>query len=136
MQGASAQTSVGMSGRVTLLVLPLLVLGLACGSSGTPQGLALPSPSPTTVVPTPVIPTPTQSDGFSVPTPTSKTERDSPTPTSSDTSVNLIAYANHDGQVFVVRPDGSDASRISPDEGVFTWPVWSPDGKWVSFSGT
>jgi hypothetical protein len=135
LQGAGEQPSVGMFGRVTLLALPLLVLGLACGRSGAPLGLALPSPSPTTAVPTPASQTPTQSNAFSVPTRTPEADRDSAAQDRSDTGVNLIAYANLDGQVFVARPDSSNALRISPDDEVFTWPVWSPDGERVSFSG-
>lgn len=49
--------------------------------------------------------------------------------------VDRIAYAGLDGQIRTVAPDGSDARTISPSEGVFTWPTWSPDGRRVLFSG-
>ncbi len=32
-------------------------------------------------------------------------------------------------------PDGSNPSRISPDIGSFTWPIWSPDASTLVFSG-
>ena len=49
--------------------------------------------------------------------------------------VSLIAYADLDGRIMTARPDGSAPARLSPDEGFFTWPVWSPDGKQLAFSG-
>ena len=49
--------------------------------------------------------------------------------------VNLIAYADSEGHVRTVRPDGSSTVRISPDHGFFTWPMWSPDGTRIVFSG-
>ena len=57
--------------------------------------------------------------------------------------VNRIAIAGIDGSLYTVDPDGSDRRRISPVNtergdtdyaGVFTWPVWSPDGGSVLFS--
>ena len=57
--------------------------------------------------------------------------------------VNRIVIAGIDGSVYTVNPDGSDSRRISPANtergdtnyaGVFTWPVWSPDGGSVLFS--
>ena len=57
--------------------------------------------------------------------------------------VNRIAIAGIDGSVYTVNPDGSDKRRISPVNtergdtdyaGVFTWPVWAPDGGSVLFS--
>ena len=57
--------------------------------------------------------------------------------------VNRIAFAGVDGSVYTVNPDGSARRRISPVNtergdtdyaGVFTWPVWSPDGGSVLFS--
>jgi len=49
--------------------------------------------------------------------------------------VNLIAYADRDGQIMTARSDGSSPVKLSPDRGFFTWPVWSPDGKQLAFSG-
>ena len=57
--------------------------------------------------------------------------------------VDRIVIAGVDGSVYTVNPDGSDRRRISPVNtergnrdyaGVFTWPVWSPDGGSVLFS--
>ena len=57
--------------------------------------------------------------------------------------VDRIVIAGVDGSVYTVNPDGSDRRRISPVNtergdtnyaGVFTWPVWSPDGGSILFS--
>ena len=57
--------------------------------------------------------------------------------------VNRIAIAGIDGSVYTVNPDGGDKRRISPVNtergdtdyaGVFTWPVWAPDGGSVLYS--
>ena len=48
----------------------------------------------------------------------------------------MIAYVDSDGQIRTVDPDGSSAVRISPDDGFFTWPMWSPDSSQIVFSGT
>ncbi len=50
-------------------------------------------------------------------------------------AVNRIAYVGTDGLIHSVNPDGSEPSRISPEEGVFTWPTWSPDARRLVFSG-
>ena len=49
-------------------------------------------------------------------------------------AVDRIAYVDLEGQIHTVRPDGSDEVRVSPDEGVSTWPTWSPDGRRMAFS--
>ena len=49
--------------------------------------------------------------------------------------VNLIAYADRDGQIMTAQPDGSSPVKLSPDRGFFTWPVWSPDSNQLAFSG-
>ena len=49
--------------------------------------------------------------------------------------VNRIAYVGTDGLIHSVNPDGSEPIRISPEEGVFTWPTWSPDARRLVFSG-
>lgn len=49
--------------------------------------------------------------------------------------VNLIAYADRDGQIMTAQPDGSSPVKLSPDLGFFTWPVWSPDSSQLAFSG-
>ncbi len=53
------------------------------------------------------------------------------------TALNLIVYADLQGQIHTLSPDGSSASRVvSPETGFYTWPAWSPDGKSIVFSGT
>ncbi len=53
------------------------------------------------------------------------------------TALNLIVYADLQGQIRTLSPEGSSASRmVSPETGFYTWPAWSPDGKNIVFSGT
>ncbi|MCH8205495.1 MAG: PD40 domain-containing protein [Chloroflexi bacterium] len=49
--------------------------------------------------------------------------------------VNRIVYVGLDGLIRSVNPDGSEPSQISPQEGVYTWPTWSPDARRLVFSG-
>ena len=104
--------------------MAVLALVLACTVQG-PTVTVAPPPTPTSA-PTstpPRMPTPTLT-----PTPTS-------TPTAK-LSVNLIAYVNQDGQIRTVDPNGAYTERISPEEGFFTWPMWSLDSSQIVFSGT
>lgn len=54
-----------------------------------------------------------------------------------------IAFASPDSQIYVVRPEGADLTRVSPPRAAgttenpsagYTWPVWSPDGEQIIFS--
>ena len=49
--------------------------------------------------------------------------------------VNLIAFVDLEGSIKTMRPDGSSVAQISPEDGIFTWPSWSPDATQVAFSG-
>ena len=49
--------------------------------------------------------------------------------------VNRIAVVGPDGRILSVKPDGTDPRQVSPAEGRFTWPTWSPDGTKMVFSG-
>ena len=117
--------------------------GAACSDSQpTPEATAplAPTASPTgtpaptsTAVPTPA-PSPTVT-ATKVPTPT-------PAPTVTpavlqlpEIGVNLLAYVDADSGVGVIRPDGSASIGITPDQGFFTWPMWSPDATEIIFSG-
>ena len=51
------------------------------------------------------------------------------------TTVDLVAYVDLQGRVMAAEPDGSNPARLSPEEGFYTWPAWSPDGRSVTFSG-
>lgn len=57
---------------------------------------------------------------------------ESPPPNS---SLNLIAYVDPDGRVLTILPDGSSPTLISPEDGIFTWPIWSPTGDRIAYSG-
>ena len=50
-------------------------------------------------------------------------------------AINLIAFVDPSGLIRTVHPDGSSINRIGPDEGFFTWPIWSPDATQIVFSG-
>ena len=50
-------------------------------------------------------------------------------------AVDLIAYADSEGRIHLVDPEGSQDTMISEDAGFFTWPVWSPDASSLAFSG-
>jgi Tol biopolymer transport system component len=49
--------------------------------------------------------------------------------------VNRIAYVTESGAVRLVRPDGTGDISVSPADGVFTWPAWSANGRWLAYSG-
>ena len=52
------------------------------------------------------------------------------------TNVEQIAFVDLEGQIHVIKPFGLPGKiTISPEEGFFTWPVWSPDGTEIAFSG-
>jgi Tol biopolymer transport system component len=36
--------------------------------------------------------------------------------------------------VYSIRPDGSELTRLTDHPGFDGWPVWSPDGRWILFS--
>ena len=50
--------------------------------------------------------------------------------------LDLIAYSDEAGHVFLTGPKGISSSRIDPGNGFFSWPVWSPAGDRIVFSGT
>ena len=49
--------------------------------------------------------------------------------------LDLIAFAGTDFRINTVRPDGTSLVGISDVGGLFTWPIWSPDGTQVAYSG-
>ena len=60
-------------------------------------------------------------------------DKDAPSPY---TGTNLIVYVDPEGRINTLRPDGtSEPKPISPAEVFFTWPLWSPDGSQIAYSG-
>lgn len=75
-----------------------------------------------------------------------------PSPSGAPSPVNRIAFIGSDGHVYTIASDGSGLSQVTPRYqpggngaapgaasslplGRFSWPTWSPDGRWLAFSG-
>ena len=48
---------------------------------------------------------------------------------------DLIVYNTLDGQIALIEPDGSNSWNITDGERFYAWPLWSPDGGVIAFSG-
>ena len=48
---------------------------------------------------------------------------------------DLIVYNSLDGQIALIEPDGSNSWKITDGERFYAWPLWSPDGRAIAFSG-
>ena len=44
-----------------------------------------------------------------------------------DYTVNRIAVVGSDARIRTYSPDGTGEFLLTPDDGVFTWPTWSPE---------
>jgi Tol biopolymer transport system component len=118
--------------RITIVTgyLLLVLVATACGAS-TPSGTE---------------PESLTSEGSDTPAPASGTSiPGSQTPAISaavrfaegrEGDLDLIAYSDDEGRVFLTGPKGISPSRIDPGDGFFSWPVWSPAGDRIVFSGT
>ncbi len=51
------------------------------------------------------------------------------------TSVNRIAVVESGLRIRSFNPDGTDPRQVSPEQGLYTWPTWSPLGDKLVFSG-
>ena len=52
-----------------------------------------------------------------------------------DYTVNRIAVVGSDARIRTYSPDGTGGASCSlPDDGVFTWPTWSPNGRNIAYS--
>ncbi len=101
--------------RKDLIVLVALVLVLALGAC---QRIAQDtSPSPT---PSPTEETPTTSPA--TPTPTIRAV------------ASVIAYVGYNFDIYTITPEGTDERRLTLQDGLFTWPAFSPNGDSVALS--
>ncbi len=55
-------------------------------------------------------------------------------PAASEPAMNRIVYVDSQGQIRTIDPDGLNEVTITPEEGLFAWPSWSPDSTRISFS--
>ena len=51
-----------------------------------------------------------------------------------DYTVNRIAVVGSDARIRTYSPDGTGEFLLTPEDGVFTWPTWSPDGRSIAYS--
>ena len=51
-----------------------------------------------------------------------------------DYTVDRIAVVGSDARIRTYSPDGTGELLITPDDGVFTWPTWSPNGREIAYS--
>ena len=51
-----------------------------------------------------------------------------------DYTVNRIAVVGSDARIRTYSPDGTGEFLLTPGDGVFTWPTWSPDGREIAYS--
>ena len=83
-------------------------------------------PDATTVVPAPT-PTPTPT---STPTATPTNE---PTPLYSGQWIAFASYRENE-EIYKMRADGSQVTRLTNDPAIDEFPSWSPDGNWIAFA--
>ncbi len=101
------------------------------------ESTAAPAPTPSpTPVPSPA-PAPTFSPSPTVAPPPPSTPTATPVVVSDSLRKGggQIAFVGLDRHIYTVNPDGSGLRRISPEEGVYTWPTWSPDASKLVYSG-
>ena len=48
---------------------------------------------------------------------------------------DLIVYNTLDGQIALIEPGGGNRWKITDGERFYAWPLWSPDGSVIAFSG-
>ena len=48
---------------------------------------------------------------------------------------DLIVYNTLDGQIALIEPNGAHTWSITDGERFYAWPLWSPDGRVIAFSG-
>ena len=110
------------------MLLALVVA--ACGTSDTsPDG----SENPTPLARDTLAPAPESTPSSPLPTVVPAAERFA---VQGAGALDLIAYSDEEGRVFLTGPEGGNSSRIDPGDGFFSWPVWSPAGDRLVFSGT
>ncbi len=113
--------------RVLLSALVILAAVFwACGGTSSESGTQAPaSDEPVTSLPEEALP----------PTPDGSPPPEPAEPIPHPPGIDRIAYADLDRQIWTAKPDGSDKIRVTFEEGRYTWPTWSPDGRKLVYSG-
>ena len=98
---------------LAVLVASALVMALGACSRLAQDTSPSPTPSPTQEAPT--------------------TRPATPTPITSAV-VNRITYVGDDFDIYTITPEGTNEQRLTLQDGLYTWPAWSPNGGSVALS--
>lgn len=113
----------------------LLILAGLIGCSAPPLPTAVPEnvdPSQLpTFVPTAVFPFSDFSDNETLP----ESGAFIPPATASDTLLGRIAFISANGRLGTINPDGTETRYLTPANGVFQFPAWSPTGETLAVIG-
>jgi TolB protein len=68
------------------------------------------------------------------PGPAQETPTTSPATSATNAVTNRIAYVGYNFDIYTITPEGTDKRRLTLQDGLYTWPIFSPNGDRVALS--